>query len=532
MSGILLPGQDKQPQSQGSGLELPKGYASRREQKPNQAETPATEEPSTSTPEAATPPAAQGQPPAAPPQQRAPQPGGQPQMDLMFPPRGAQVQCPSCSTPYQVPVFSIIDLGANPELKGALLGGQINVASCPNCGVGGPLNVPLLIHEPNHQFLGVFAPPPQRGGDNMQSQKAIGELTQTLMRKLPTEGRKGYMLQPKQFMDWQQLIEQLWGFEGVTPEMLRRQRSQSELVQRLATLANDPKALDLALERGADLIDKDFFALLDRLLMMMSQQGQQEGLQSLLGLRSKLMETTDAGKAVKRVQDKVRSIVETLNNNSTREELLERLLASWQEEDGEEVANGLMMAVLPMLDYQFLVLVSTRLEAATDEQERAHLETLRDSIVAMQEQQQAAQQQMAQQMQGVLQDILQAPDITAKVREYAELIDENFLGLLANNIRAAQSKNSTAAAHRLQQVYDAAVALMREQMPEEMRLLNELVGAQDKAAVSQLLKDNRAKLTPEFLASMQAIEKELRDGDRTELADRIKSLRGQIALMA
>ena len=49
---------------------------------------------------------------------------------------------------------------------------------------------------------------------------------------------------------------------------------------------------------------------------------------------------------------------------------------------------------------------------------------------------------------------------------------------------------------------------------------------------NQLLKENRAKLTPEFLASMQAIETELREGDRKELPDRIKSLRGQIALMA
>ncbi len=536
MSGILLPGQNKQPQSQGSGLELPKGYSSRRDQTPTKPETPPAEEPTAATPEttAETPsaPAAQGEPQAAQPARRAPQRGGQPPVDLMFPPRGAQVQCPSCGTPYQVPIFSIIDLGANPELKGALLGGQINMASCPNCGMGGPLNVPLLIHEPNHQFLGVFAPPPQRGGDNMQNQKAIGDLTQTLMRKLPTEARKGYMLQPKQFMDWQQLMEQLWGFEGVTPEMLRRQRSQSELVQRLATLANDPKALQLVLERGQDLIDKDFFALLDRILMMTSQQGQQGALQSLLSVRNQLMETTEAGKEIKRIQDTVRGIVETLSNNTTREQLLEQILAAWQGADGEDVANGLMTAVMPMLDYQFLVLVSSRLETATDEQERAHLETLRETILAMQEQQQAAQQQMAQQMQAILQDVLQAPDITTKLREYAEVIDEGFLGLLAANIQAAQRKNSTAAARRLQQVYDAAVGLLREQMPEEMRLLNELVAAPDKATVSQLLKDNRTKLTPEFLASMQAIETELREGDRKELADRIKSLRGQIALMA
>ncbi|MCB0062714.1 MAG: CpXC domain-containing protein, partial [Caldilineaceae bacterium] len=534
----LLPGQDKQPKSEGSGIELPKGYSSRRDK---QEKTPPAETPTES--QTATTPTEEPQAPATPPPATtppaAPSPAGQrrpargQQPELLFPPSGAQVQCPSCGTPYTVPIFSIIDLGANPELKGALLGGQINVASCPNCGVGGPLNVPLLVHEPSHQFLGVFAPPSQqKGQDHMRMQKAIGDLTQTLMRKLPTEERKGYMLQPKQFMDWQGFVEQLWGFEGVTPEMLRRQRSQSELVQRLATLANDPKALEMALERGKDLVDRDFFALLDRMLMMFSQQGQQQGAQALAQLRNRLLETTDAGKEVKRIQDKIREIAGGLTRETTREQLLDTVLNAWQGEDGEDVVNGLISALIPMLDYQFLMLVSERLEATTDESTRTHLETLRETILAIQEQQTAAQQQMAQQMQAVLQEVLQAPDMKAKLREFAEILDESFLSLLAANIQQAQRNGSTAAAKRLQQVYEAALSVLREQMPDEMRLLNELVSAPDKATVNQLMRDNRDKLTPEFISAMQSIEEELRAGGRKEVADRIKSLRGQIALMA
>lgn len=528
MSGILLPGQNKQPKSEGSGIELPKGYSSRREQPAQTPPSPPAETPSDTQ-------AAPPQPtpaPAAPPTPPKRATRGQ-QPELLFPPSGAQVQCPSCGTPYTVPIFSIIDLGANPELKGALLSGQINVASCPNCGVGGPLNVPLLVHEPNHQFLGVFAPPSQQHGqDHMRTQKAIGDLTQTLMRKLPTEARKGYMLQPKQFMDWQGFLEQFWGFEGVTPEMLRRQRNQSELVQRLATLANDPKALDLALERGKDLVDRDFFALLDRMLMMISQQGQQQGAQALVQLRNRLLETTDAGKEIKRIQGKIREIASGLTRETTREQLLDTLLNAWQGEDGDEVANGLISALVPMLDYQFLMLVSERLDATSDDEERERLEALRETILAIQEQQQATQQQMAQQMQAILQEVLQAPDMKAKLREFSEILDENFLALLAANVQQAQRNGSTAAAKRLQQVYEAALAVLREQMPDEMRLLNELVSAPDKAAANQIMRDNREKLTPEFISAMQAIEEELRAGGRKEVADRVKSLRGQIALMA
>ena len=281
MSGILLPGQDKEPKNEG-GIELPKGYSS---PKKESAQEQAASENKSETPQAPT------QAPAG----SAPQQPGQrqPGADLLFPPRGAQIQCPACGTPYVVPVFSIVDLGVNPELRGALLGGQLNVAACPNCGAGGPLGAPLLVHDPENSFLGVFVPM-ESGRDDLERQKAIGELTQTLMRKIPSEQRKGYMLQPTQFVDWQRFMEKLWEFEGVTPEMLRRQRDQSGLLQRLVGLVNDDKALDLALERGISLVDRDFFNLLDQLIMMGRSQGQGGEVDLLLQLREKLLDKTPA----------------------------------------------------------------------------------------------------------------------------------------------------------------------------------------------------------------------------------------------
>src|SRR5687767_397479 len=121
MSGILLPGQGKQPQNEGK-IELPKGFT-----RPRKEEAPQSEGAPENKSDAP-------QDPSQPPSGSAPTARGQrqPGADLLFPPRGAQIRCPSCGTPYVVPVFSIIDLGANPELRGALLGGQVNMASCPS----------------------------------------------------------------------------------------------------------------------------------------------------------------------------------------------------------------------------------------------------------------------------------------------------------------------------------------------------------------------------------------------------------------
>ena len=364
----------------------------------------------------------------------------------------------------------------------------------------------------------------------MQQQKAIGDLTQTLMRKLPTEARKGYMLQPKQFNDWQRFMEKMWEFEGITPEMMRRQRNQSELLQRLAGLADDRKAVEMVLQRSADLIDRDFFALLDRLLMVASNQGQQ-GADSLLRLRTQLLEITPAGQKIKQLQDKVRAILGTLTAKTTREELLSKILAAWQEEEGREIVGGLLASVAPMLDYQFLMLVSQQIESSTDPEERARLEELRQLMMSMQEQQTQSRQAVAQQVQQILQEVLQASDPEAKLREFAEYIDETFLSVLAANIQAAQRNNSMAAARRLQKVYEQAMVVVQESMPPQMQLLNQLLTAPDKATLNQLLQEHRDLLTREFVETLKELEGQMRQSNRQEIGDRIKSLRAQISLM-
>jgi hypothetical protein len=387
----------------------------------------------------------------------------------------------------------------------------------------------LLIHEPAHQFLGVFAPL-QNANMSVQQQKAIGDLTQTLMRKLPQEARKGYMLQPKQFADWNRLMEQLWGFEGVTPEMLRRQRNQSELMQRLVGLANDRKAMELAIQRsGMDLVDRDFFAMLDRLILMASGQGQNA--EPFLNLRNQLLDMTEVGRQIKGRQDKIRAILQGLTANTTREELLDTILNAWQGEDGREIAGGLAMAIAPLLDYQFLLALAQRLETTPDAAVRTQLEELRQLVLTIQEQQNQSQRAVVQQVQQILQQVLQAPDLDAALREVADYIDETFLSVLAANIQAAQRNKSTAAARRLQQVYERAVAIVQEGMPEEMRLLNELLSAPDKAALTKLVQENRSKINKEFVASLKMLETDMRDAERTEVADRIKSLRAQLSLM-
>ena len=114
----------------------------------------------------------------------------------------------------------------------------------------------------------------------------------------------------------------------------------------------------------------------------------------------------------------------------------------------------------------------------------------------------------------------------------AQFIDEDFLGLLAANIQAAEQNGATGAARRMRDVYELALKVMQENLPAELRLINELLTAPDPSAARALLKENRELLTPDFSRIRSPdLEGDLRQNGQAELADRIKSLRGQIALM-
>ena len=133
-----------------------------------------------------------------------------------------------------------------------------------------------------------------------------------------------------------------------------------------------------------------------------------------------------------------------------REDVLDKLLATWGGESGREIASSVAMALGPVLDYQFLLTLSNRLEQTTDEATRANLEELRGLVIDMQEQQQQNTQSGAAQAQEVLQAVLEADDVDAALAQYGDMIDETFLGLLANSIDRAEKSGATAAVRRLE----------------------------------------------------------------------------------
>lgn len=469
------------------------------------------------------------QPPAQPPTpEEAPSSSAQAQeaqqqIRLTFPPQTVGINCPNCGTPYPTQVFSVVDAGQDPILKSLMLSGQLNVAVCPRCGAGGAITTPLLYHDPAHDFLGVFVP--QQISVNEQ-QKVIGDLSRRLMNGLPQEARRGYMLTPKQFLSFQSLLEAVLEHEGVTREMLDKQRRQIQLVEQAAMALQDPEGLKrLVSERDAEM-DDEFFSLLSMLTDSSANSNDINGARQLVELRERLIELSTWGQRVQ----KQRAAVAQLRADTTEAELVEMVAAA----DDERVVDALVLAGSPLVNYAFYQELTSRVEAAEqrgDAAEASRLSALREHILAFGQRLQEAQQAAMQQYSALLSDILSSNDIEQAVAERAAYIDQNFLSVVSANLQEAEKRHATAAVSRLRQVWDASVNMINQASPPEVQLVNQLLLAEYPGETRKLLAEHRDLVTVDFIEALAELAAQMEAEGVADMATRLRQIRSQAQLM-
>lgn len=442
---------------------------------------------------------------------------------LTFPPQVTGINCPNCGTPYPVQIFSIVDAKQDPILKTLLLSGQLNMAACPRCGAGGAIAAPLLYHDPAHNFIGVYVPEQMNSNEQQQ---VIGQLSKRLMDGLPPEERRGYMLTPKQFLTYQGLLEAVLEHEGVTREMLDKQRRSLQLLEQALTALKDSEGLRLLVEERDAEMDDQFFGLLQTVASSSASSGDAETMERLLELRERLVELTTWGKAVQ----KQRAAIAQLQPDTTPSQLLDMIIAA----DDERVVDALVTAARPLVNYGFYQDLTGRAEAreaAGDAEEATRLAELRDHILSLVERLDQLQRAAFEESSQVLSEILASEDIHAAVEERALYIDQNFLSVLAANLQRAEKQGATAAVRRLQQVWDAAVDMIQASAPPQVRLINDLVNAEYPGETRQILAQNRDLVTEDLIESMTALAQELQDEGNQEVATKLRQIRSQAQLM-
>jgi hypothetical protein len=432
-----------------------------------------------------------------------------------------QIQCPNCGTPFQTPIVSIIDVGQHPELRRAFLSGQLNVATCPNCKQSALLEVPLIYHDAAADFLAVYFPS-QLNVPEVERQKAIGEMTQALMRSLPPEQRKGYFLNPRQFINRQTLMDAVLGTMGISQEELDRQRKKMKLLDQAMVMVDDRKGLEMLAKAQDSQLDYEFFLILSNMIEQTVTAGDEKSAEKLLDLREKLMKLTTWGKKAARQQDAVKA----LQDVKTPEELVQHFIDA-----DMDALEAMTVATRPAMDYAFFENLTARIDAARGA-EKDRLGKVRERLLEITQQIDAMAQASLREASELLNEILKAPEPRSAVREHAEEIDNVFMSVLAANLQEAERRGAKEAQFRLQVIWEEIMALVEEGMPPEVRLVNELLRVPYPDKTREMLKARQAEITPDLLALMDELAEDMTQRNEADTAKRLKDIKAQATLLA
>jgi hypothetical protein len=311
--------------------------------------------------------------------------------------------------------------------------------------------------------------------------------------------------------------------EGITPEMLERQKVKAQLINELLQAQDEESLKRLVKEHDADL-DYEFFQILTASAQATQADGQTQIAQALLGLRSLLAQMSSKGRAAVAEVDASMGLGETI----TREELLSRLESTQADEEFEE----LVAAGRPLLDYAFFQSLTSQIEAAADADRAAQLKSLRTRILDTTAKQDDEARARMQRAANLLKTILEANDPQSALREHLDQVDDAFFLVLSANIQRAQQENRTDVAQALQQVADVIVGLMEDQLPPEIRLVNRLLNAPYPDGTRQMLEAQRDMVTPEFVAGLDEVVLELEQGGNQELANHMRQVKDQAQVIS
>ncbi len=431
-------------------------------------------------------------------------------------PQVIQLSCPNCRTPMRAQVFTLVDVGMQPELKNYLLAGQLNMAVCPNCGTPAMIAAPLIYHDPNKQLFLVHFPQ-QLNARPEEQERFIGDATSLIMRALPQDKPKGYLLAPKRFLTLNSLVDVILEADGISREVIEAQRQRVTLISQLAeAFEQGEEQLAAAVAQNKEALDYDFFATLTAFAEASMQGGRDESGQLLMNLREKLIELTgfDASDLQLEAGEELEDV--------DLEEVISRLVDAPDVELEQTIAE-----LRPAIDYGFFEALTTRIDAAEQAGDTAtaeRLTTRRALILQMVEQMDKQAQELFEAGAIVLKLIMDAPDAAEALHANREKIDEAFFLVLQANMVAAERAGNTAALERLAEIERLAGEVVQESLAPEDRFINQLLQAEKPQEATKLLRQNPAMITAAFVKRLNELADQMENDGRKPLGERLRQL--------
>lgn len=427
-----------------------------------------------------------------------------------LPPQPVPIKCPNCGNQFQTPVFQLVDVGQQPELKQALLSGRLNVAVCPKCGAGGLLATPLVYHDPDKQlFFSLF--PQEVAAKPEEQERFVGALQQIVMQNMSADKPKGYLLNPRKFITLTSMLDALLEAEGIPKEALIAQRKRTELLGRLLQTDEDQAAFDKLVAENRDALDYEFFVTLSAYIEASEAEQDQESFERFTTLRDRLVELTGFDEAIGDGEAE-----------PGVDEAVEALLAAEESALPEQIAE-----YRPAIDYDFYAALTDRAETARDAGDAAEaerIETRRNLILETVERMDREAQQMFEGAAQTLREVVQAEDLRAALTERRDQLNEAFMMVIAANKDSALRAGQPEIVQRLEEIEQLAVEVVQESLSPEERFIGQLLSAETPQDATKLLRQNAAKITPDLVKRLNELSEEMHTNGRKEVGDRLRQL--------
>ncbi len=406
--------------------------------------------------------------------------------------RGSGGRIPSGPAPMQ-----IIDVGREPTLKSALLQGRIQ-----------NLAAPFMYHDPDKQFCFVLMPMELNIG-TVEQQRIIGQMTQAIMRGLPEDAPRAYLLQPRIFFTFQSLAEAILEGDGVTQEMLKQQQEKVNLLRELLRKTDDAERRAFARANDAA-IDASVFELLSVTLDANVQAGREASIQQLTDVQKVLIEETAYGKVI----GKRLALLEAFQKSPTRESLLDGLIRA----EDKETRELLITVGRQLLDYAFFQALTQRMDGASDADQKARLTALRAEVQETRDKIDAAGRAYMQEKTALIQTIASSKDPLQTARDNGDSIDESFLQVLQLSVQSASQRGDEKTKQALEAIYDIAMQVIAERQPPELQIVSALAQADYPEETKKILEEVKDMADDRLITVMIQYADQLSQQDRSDLA--------------
>jgi hypothetical protein len=444
--------------------------------------------------------------------------------------QGMPIQCPNCRQPFTAPVESIIDAGRDPGAKARFLSRRTNIVRCPNCGATVGLNIPLVYHDHTKDLLMIFFPM-ELNLPTQERERMVGEMTRAIMNSLPQEERRGYLFNPITPLTLDGMIETILQKDGITPEMMEAQKQKVRLAEQFFNATSEDLP-DLVTEYDADL-DAEFFQIMTLSAEAALSSGNSDGAEALLQRRDEILVQSSYGQealARAELQEQViHEVADYLNAAGGRLELDEFIDYVVDHAEEDEYLQAIVGLARPALNYAFFNAMTERADREQDSFRASQITQARDRLLELSQVIDQQQQMAVQSAQGVLQALLQAPDIDRAIQEMLPYMDETFLSVLTMSIQQAEQSNDLLNGARLRSAYEKVIQQMRASAPPEVQFINALLSEEDPLEARLMLTERAAEFGQPLLDYLDAFIQTMSQRDAGELVQQLQDLRAAAA---